>query len=107
MSNQTTHHERPEPMTATAPNSTPPQPVWTPPRQPVPNLADQYPDEYQAGQDTANRLIQDDPGWVPEVLQLVEEQLAGWPTSYTKNGLTVRQRARSQGFRDVLRRAVA
>jgi hypothetical protein len=62
-------------------------------------------DAYEAGKATAQRLINSklDRERIPFCLAKVEAHLARWPISYSKNGLTEAQHARSRGFRDQLR----
>jgi hypothetical protein len=71
--------------------------------------SDAHPEHYQAGQATANRLIDSpaDRERISWCLAMVEAHLAHWPVDYTKNGLTEQQHARSRGFRDTLREYLA
>lgn len=65
--------------------------------------ATQYPEDYQAGRETADRLINSpDPGRIQVALRLTEQHIRDWPLRSGKNGLTEMQYARSLGFRDAL-----
>lgn len=64
-----------------------------------------FPEAYEAGQATAQRLInsRQDRDRIPFCLRMVEAHLVHWPLPQSKNGLTEAQHARSRGFRDQLR----
>ena len=82
------------------------EPVTKPlPRKPAPAFdpAATYPQDYQQGVDTANRIIDRRPRDVRFALARVTNHMENWPQVQGKNGLTDRQWARSAGFAHTLR----
>jgi hypothetical protein len=75
------------------------------PPKPLPSFdpATRYPQDYQQGVDTANRVIDNRPAAVNSLLQLVTKHMETWPQVQGKNGLTSQQWARSAGFAHTLR----
>jgi hypothetical protein len=84
----------------TLPQPRKPTPAWEPRLR--------YPQDYQQGVDTANRLI-DRPArenrtlFISHALELVTWHMENWPRVQGKNGLTDRQWAVSAGFAHTLR----
>jgi hypothetical protein len=75
------------------------------PPKPLPSFdpATRYPQDYQQGVDTANRVIEQRPRDVNHALAQVALHMESWPQVQGKNGLTDRQWARSAGFAHTLR----
>jgi hypothetical protein len=79
-------------------------------RRPLPGFdpAATYPQDYQQGVDSANRLIERPLRegralFVRHALELVTRHMENWPDTPGKNGVGDRQWARSAGFAHTLR----